>query len=95
MTLFHTNLRFTPYLYEPESEPRSWVFSVGEVSSYGHPASDATQLHGFEPVISEMGAEEGLDLGTLLDLPSFEKLTDKNLLTQFTLVEPKFVAPRS
>jgi hypothetical protein len=38
MTQFQNSLRFSPYLFQPESEARSWVFSAGEVSTYGLPA---------------------------------------------------------
>lgn len=57
MTQFQNSLRYSPYLYQPESEARSWVFSAGEVRTYGFPAQNFTSpdqgldaaLSGFEP----------------------------------------------
>ncbi len=57
MTLFQNSLRYSPYLLQPENESRSWVFSAGEIRTYGFPAQDFSSLDqgldaalsGFEP----------------------------------------------
>ena len=87
MTQFQTSLRYSPYLYQPESEARSWVFSAGEVSTYGLPAQNFASpdqgldaaLIGFEPVNdSEPSLDallQGIDVEKLMVPPAAESPT--------------------
>ena len=81
MTLTNNGLRFTPYLFEPESESKSWVFSVGEVSTYGVPmqgvsvsgldldtAFEGIEIEG-EPDFSLKSLSHGQGVERLMTLP--------------------------
>ncbi len=71
MTLFQNSLRYSPYLLQPESEARSWVFSAAEIRTYGFPAQDFdfldprpdAALGGFEPTSDSEPSLEALMQG--------------------------------
>lgn len=77
MTQFQNSLRYSPYLYQPESESRSWVFSAGEVRTYGFPAQRLTSpdqgldaaLSGFEPATDSEPSLDALLQGDKLMAP--------------------------